>query len=137
MEIVRFKDRLAGKAQASGYGDLLINLRMPGGHVAELRLQVEAMQRIDNYEHVLYEIIRDLENRADEAGRPLTGQERLWLTTSFVSPISSTRTHSTKASDERTPLLLRVLWPAAQDRTDRWWRSPRLQAQRFIPDESR
>lgn len=33
---------------------------MPNGHIGELRLQLASMQRIDDYEHVLYEVRRDL-----------------------------------------------------------------------------
>lgn len=52
----------------------MLNLRMPNGHVAELRLQLEAMQRVDDYEHVVYEVWRDLEARAEQEGARSPGR---------------------------------------------------------------
>ena len=75
VQIVRFKDRLADKPQDSGYGDLLLNLRLPDGHVGELRLQLGSMQRVDDFEHSLYEVRRDIEASAKAEGRPRTARE--------------------------------------------------------------
>jgi Region found in RelA / SpoT proteins len=75
VKIVRFKDRLTGP-QESGYGDLLLNLRMRNGHVAELRLQLASAERVSSYEHALYETTRDLRARAMDQGRDLTLREK-------------------------------------------------------------
>ena len=75
VQIVRLKDRLADKPQDSGYGDLLLNLRLPDGHVGELRLQLSSMQRVDDFEHSLYEVRRDIEASAKAEGRPSTARE--------------------------------------------------------------
>ncbi|WP_410631139.1 hypothetical protein [Amycolatopsis sp. cmx-4-83] len=79
-QVVRFKDRIA-KPQESGYRDLLLNVRMPDGHVAELKVQLNDVERISAWEHPMYEIRRDLETRADAEGaagrpRPYTADER-------------------------------------------------------------
>jgi len=78
VKIVRFKDRLVDP-QKGGYGDLLLNLRMGNGHIAELRLQLAPMERVSDYEHPLYEVRRDLQARADEQGRPLTLREQAFV----------------------------------------------------------
>ncbi|UOZ07564.1 hypothetical protein [Amycolatopsis sp. WQ 127309] len=58
LDIVSFDDRFA-KPQSSGYRDLQMNVRMPDGHVAEMRIQVDALQRVsDDVDHALYEIHR-------------------------------------------------------------------------------
>jgi hypothetical protein len=75
VKIVRFKDRLV-EPQKSGYGDLLLNLRMSNGHVGELRLQLAPAERIStDYEHALYESARDLESHAKSQGRELTTRD--------------------------------------------------------------
>jgi hypothetical protein len=74
IKIVRFKDRLTGP-QESGYGDLLLNVRMGNGHVGELRLQLAPAERVSSSEHTLYETTRDLEARAKDQHRDLTPRE--------------------------------------------------------------
>ena len=75
VNIVRFKDRL-NKPLKSDYGDLLLNLRMSNGHVGKLRLQLAPAERISaDYEHALYETIRDQDTYASIQGRELTLQE--------------------------------------------------------------
>ena len=75
VKIVRFKDRLV-EPQKSGYGDLLLNLRMSNEHVGELRLQLTPAERIStDYEHALYESVRDLDAYANDHGRELTPRE--------------------------------------------------------------
>ncbi len=65
LEIVSFDDRFAAP-QRSGYQDLQMNVRMPDGHVAELRIQVDAVQRVsDDVDHALYEIHRTFIKPAD------------------------------------------------------------------------
>jgi hypothetical protein len=79
-QVVRFKDRIA-KPQDSGYRDLLLNVRMPDGHVAELKVQINDIDRINAREHPMYEIRRNIESRArrervNGEPRPYTADER-------------------------------------------------------------
>ncbi|WP_431942504.1 toxin glutamine deamidase domain-containing protein [Micromonospora marina] len=73
--ILHIKDRFL-TPQASGYRDILLNLRMSNGHVAELRLQLVSLDDIAEWEHALYEVRRDLEAVSEIEGRPLTWSER-------------------------------------------------------------
>lgn len=73
--IVNIKDRFLAP-QPSGYRDILLNLRMSNGHVAELRLHLAALDDVAGWEHGLYEVRRDLEALADSDGRLLTDDER-------------------------------------------------------------
>ncbi|WP_435819901.1 toxin glutamine deamidase domain-containing protein [Micromonospora tulbaghiae] len=73
--ILHIKDRFLDP-QDSGYRDLLLNLRMSNGHMAELRLQLAAVEEVAEWEHALYEIRRDLEALSESEGRPLTQTER-------------------------------------------------------------
>ncbi|WP_309228055.1 toxin glutamine deamidase domain-containing protein [Micromonospora sp. CMU55-4] len=73
--ILHIKDRFL-KPQASGYRDILLNLGMPNGHVAELRLHLVSLDDVAEWEHALYEIRRDLEAVAEIEGRSLTQGER-------------------------------------------------------------
>ncbi|WP_231394844.1 toxin glutamine deamidase domain-containing protein [Micromonospora sp. CNB394] len=73
--ILHIKDRFLAP-QASGYRDILLNLRMSNGHVAELRLQLASLDDIAEWEHALYEVRRDLEAVSEIEGRPLTWSER-------------------------------------------------------------
>ncbi|MET9298084.1 toxin glutamine deamidase domain-containing protein [Micromonospora aurantiaca] len=73
--ILHIKDRFLDP-QESGYRDLLLNLRMSNGHMAELRLQLAAIEEVAEWEHALYEIRRDLEALSESEGRPLTQTER-------------------------------------------------------------
>lgn len=73
--ILHIKDRFLDP-QASGYRDLLLNLRMSNGHVAELRLHLASLDGVAEWEHALYEIRRDLEAVSEIEGRPLTQGER-------------------------------------------------------------
>ncbi|MFJ8910665.1 toxin glutamine deamidase domain-containing protein [Amycolatopsis sp. NPDC102389] len=58
LEIVSFDDRFANP-QDSGYRDLQMNVRLPNGHVAELRLHLTHIDTVSAYEHALYEVRRD------------------------------------------------------------------------------
>jgi len=49
--------------------------RLPDGHVGELRLQLSSMQRVDDFEHSLYEVRRDIEASTTAEGRPPTARE--------------------------------------------------------------
>ncbi|WP_246835341.1 toxin glutamine deamidase domain-containing protein [Micromonospora sp. MH33] len=73
--IVHIKDRFL-KPQQSGYRDVLLNLRMSNGHVAELRLQLASLDDVAEWEHALYEVRRDLEVISEADDRPLTEGER-------------------------------------------------------------
>ncbi|MEU7170043.1 toxin glutamine deamidase domain-containing protein [Micromonospora tulbaghiae] len=73
--ILHIKDRFLDP-QASGYRDLLLNLRMSNGHVAELRLHLASLDGVAEWEHALYEVRRDLEAVSEIEGRPLTQGER-------------------------------------------------------------
>ncbi|MDX5461011.1 toxin glutamine deamidase domain-containing protein [Micromonospora tulbaghiae] len=73
--ILHLKERFLDP-QDSGYRDLLLNLRMSNGHMAELRLQLAAVEEVAEWEHALYEIRRDLEALSESEGRPLTQTER-------------------------------------------------------------
>ncbi|MEV6372641.1 toxin glutamine deamidase domain-containing protein [Micromonospora musae] len=75
IEIVRFEDRFLAP-QASGYRDVQLVLRMRNGHLAEFRLHLARLDEIAEWEHVLFEVRRDLESIAREEGRPLTPAER-------------------------------------------------------------
>lgn len=75
VRIVRFKDRFQ-KPQDSGYRDVQLCLRLSNGHVGEFRLHLAAMDEINRWEHALYEVRRDIDALAAEAGRELTVEER-------------------------------------------------------------
>lgn len=73
--IVGIKDRFL-RPMRSGYRDILVNLRMSNGHVAELRLHLAAIDEVAKWEHPLYEVRRDLEALAEAQNRPLTPMEQ-------------------------------------------------------------
>jgi len=68
LTIVDFTDRLA-EPKGSGYRDLQLNVRLPNGHVAELRLHLTHIDEVASYEHALYEVRRDLETFSRKEGR--------------------------------------------------------------------
>ncbi|WP_410634660.1 toxin glutamine deamidase domain-containing protein [Amycolatopsis sp. cmx-4-83] len=68
LQIVDFTDRLAGPKD-SGYRDLQLNVRLPNGHVAELRLHLTHIDEVASYEHALYEVRRDFETLSRKDGR--------------------------------------------------------------------
>ncbi|MEV7349317.1 toxin glutamine deamidase domain-containing protein [Micromonospora chalcea] len=76
--ILHVKDRFLDP-QDSGYRDILLNLRMSNGHMAELRLQLAAIEGVAEWEHALYEVRRDLEAVSESEGRSLTHTERAIL----------------------------------------------------------
>lgn len=75
VQIVRFKDRFQ-KPQDSGYRDVQLCLRLSNGHIGEFRLHLAAMDEINEWEHALYEVRRDIDALAAEAGREKTVDER-------------------------------------------------------------
>ncbi|WP_285693324.1 ADP-ribosyltransferase [Actinomadura sp. NBRC 104412] len=74
IEIVSFKDRMLNPVP-SGYRDVQLTVRMPNGHIGELRLHLKSIDEVAAYEHALYEVRRDLPNAAEEQNRPLTPEE--------------------------------------------------------------
>ncbi|MGN9774162.1 toxin glutamine deamidase domain-containing protein [Micromonospora sp. H33] len=73
--VVGIKDRFL-KPRGSGYRDVLLNLRMTNGHIAELRLHLTPVDMVAKWEHALYEVRRDLKALAEVHDRPLTAAER-------------------------------------------------------------
>ncbi|MCG5468653.1 hypothetical protein LADH09A_002521 [Micromonospora sp. LAH09] len=73
--IVRYDDRFISPMD-SGYRDVQLVLQMGDGHLAEFRLHLAALDAIAVWEHVLYEVRRDVEALAQLDGRPLTVRER-------------------------------------------------------------
>ncbi|HEX2316175.1 MAG TPA: hypothetical protein VHJ17_20705 [Thermomonospora sp.] len=74
VEIVSVKDRMQNP-QASGYRDVQMTVRMPNGHIGELRLHLRSIDDVASYEHALYEVRRDLPMTAADQNRPLTPEE--------------------------------------------------------------
>ena len=72
--ILDVKDRFVAP-NGSGYRDILLNLRLSNGHVGELRLHLEALEDVAEWEHALYEVRRDLDALAELDGRSLTTME--------------------------------------------------------------
>ena len=73
-QIVRVKDRFI-KPVPSGYRDILMNVKMSNGHVAEFRLHLKQVDEQADTEHALYRVGRSLEPVAQEQKRPLTQEE--------------------------------------------------------------
>jgi hypothetical protein len=77
--VVDVKDRFAKPAD-SGYRDVLMNVKMDnGGHIAELRFELEPVSKLAGMEHAVYEIRRGIEAQAKEERRDLTGPEAAFL----------------------------------------------------------
>jgi hypothetical protein len=74
-KVVQMKDRFA--KPLSGYRDMLFTVEMPNGHVAELQVQLKAIQQLKEGEgHRLYEAARSIRARAELESRALTAEER-------------------------------------------------------------
>ncbi len=89
LKIVKFEDRFANP-QASGYRDLQMNVRLPNGHVAELRLHLESIDDVAVFEHALYEVRRDFPtyNRAaDEASEGRLTREQAQLEAALINQV--------------------------------------------------
>ncbi|WP_280451976.1 toxin glutamine deamidase domain-containing protein [Nocardia cyriacigeorgica] len=74
IQIVDFDDRFA-EPVGSGYRDLQMKVRMPNGHIAELRLHLSHIDDVASYEHALYEARRDLKSLARSESRDFTPGE--------------------------------------------------------------
>jgi len=73
-EVVRLKDRFA--EPADGYRDVMMNLRMPNGHIVEIQLHLKAILAVKNGPgHALYEQIRTIDALAKAEGRKPTPTE--------------------------------------------------------------
>ncbi|MFG2051217.1 toxin glutamine deamidase domain-containing protein [Micromonospora sp. NPDC048935] len=73
--VVSCEDRFV-TPMSSGYRDVQMVLRMRNGHLAEFRLHLAALDDVAVWEHVLYEVRRDVEAVAEAEGRALTSRER-------------------------------------------------------------
>jgi hypothetical protein len=73
-EIARIKDRITHPV-GSGYRDIMLNLRMKGGFITELRFELEGLQELSDQQHLPYEIRRELDDLAVRDGRELTPAE--------------------------------------------------------------
>jgi len=81
VSLIRFEDRII-TPQYSGYRDVTTLLRLPNGHVAELRLELRALtEYAAQVEHPLYEVVRDIEAQAKALGRPLNAAEKYLVQT--------------------------------------------------------
>jgi hypothetical protein len=69
-KLIRVKDRIQHPV-SSGYGDILMNVRMSNGHVAESRLHLKAVDDVAKIEHPLYQVQRSIEDmvRAERSDR--------------------------------------------------------------------
>ncbi|MET7666518.1 toxin glutamine deamidase domain-containing protein [Micromonospora luteifusca] len=74
--VVSCEDRFVSP-MSSGYRDVQIVLRMQNGHLAEFRLHLGALDAVAVWEHVLYEVRRDVEALAEAEARTLTSRELL------------------------------------------------------------
>ncbi len=75
LNLVREKDRFA-KPTPAGYRDILLNVKLSNGHIAELQLHLQQIMDVKDVDgHRLYEEIRLLERAAKEAARALTPEE--------------------------------------------------------------
>jgi hypothetical protein len=73
--VVRLKDRFA-KPLESGYRDILMNVRMPNGHIGEVQLHLKQILAVKEEEHKGYEVVRSLEATAHTENRELTAEEK-------------------------------------------------------------
>ncbi|MBQ0892593.1 hypothetical protein KBX37_05655 [Micromonospora sp. U56] len=75
VRIVQYEDRFLAP-QDSGYRDVQLVLEMPNGHLAEFRLHLAALDEVAVWEHVLFEVRRDLASLAREGARGLSDTEK-------------------------------------------------------------
>lgn len=66
-EIVRVKDKFA-QPQADGYRDMLVNVRTPSGHVAEIQISTREMAEAKSLlGHKLYRVVKELQELPETA----------------------------------------------------------------------
>ncbi len=70
----RPKNRFAEPTD-EGYRDIMLNIEMPGGHIAELQVNTKKMIMAKDEAHVHYEEIRTLTEAAKKEGRSLSPNE--------------------------------------------------------------
>ncbi|MEV1332867.1 toxin glutamine deamidase domain-containing protein [Micromonospora costi] len=75
VQVVELDDRFVSP-QASGYRDIQMSVRTSNGHIAEFRLHLRAIDEVAEWEHVLYEVRRDLKAVAKEQGRSMSLNEQ-------------------------------------------------------------
>ena len=74
-EISRIKDRFRVPTP-EGYRDIMLNVKMPNGHIVEMQLHLEQILAVKNgIGHTLYEEIRTIRAVAAAEGRALTAAE--------------------------------------------------------------
>lgn len=77
--VVMFKDRFYDPLK-SGYQDILMNVKMSNGHIAEFRMHLKAFDTAAEVEHPLYEVSRVVAPEAAvKAGRLTLEQEAIML----------------------------------------------------------
>ena len=109
------KDRMS-QPTATGYRDLLLNVRYPSGHVGELQIHLKPMLQAKGGEgHKLYEAIRTIE--AQSKGRAMTPQEQ-----GLVS-----------AATTKSKALYDAAWARARADAGDWdeWKHPRDEDGKF------
>jgi len=78
--VVSFEDRFH-TPQPSGYRDVKLALRLPNGHIGELRLHLTAIDDVASYEHNVYQAWRDVRAVAMSEGREMTHRELAYVET--------------------------------------------------------
>jgi hypothetical protein len=74
-KVLRVKDRLKAPLE-DGYRDVLVNVEMPNGHIAEMQFHLDEIMRVKNGPgHALYEEIRSTRAAAFRENRPHTAAE--------------------------------------------------------------
>ncbi|MEL6911863.1 MAG: hypothetical protein AAFO85_16925 [Cyanobacteria bacterium J06598_4] len=74
MNVIRVKDRF--QSPVNGYRDVLLNIRMPNGHIAEMQLHLRSILDVKyKFGDKLYNEIRTIEADAKQAQRDLTPAE--------------------------------------------------------------
>lgn len=74
LRFVRLNDRFL-RPIAEGYRDIITNVRLPNGHVAELQLHVKGIAKVKEQSHKLYERQRSIKALAKKENRVLTIEE--------------------------------------------------------------
>jgi hypothetical protein len=79
-EIARLKDRFQTPAPG-GYRDMLLNVRMPNGHVVEVQLHLKEILAVKGGRgHAIYEEVRTIQANAAREGRDFTADETRRMT---------------------------------------------------------
>ncbi|QHS58352.1 eCIS core domain-containing protein [Chitinophaga agri] len=73
--IIKVKDRFVDPQQ-SGYRDVLMSIKMSNGHIAELRLHLEQIDKVASLEHPIYEVKRVVAPDAARAAGQLTAEQQ-------------------------------------------------------------